>query len=102
MSGRLDKLLDVVLESGQGNVLDFREIRRAMLRTEIEMDHIYRPRTPLSVELGDIGYIRGDTFVKISNILHEVNVEIIHRPLDHISCSSGRFNSHLLNNGVLW
>ncbi|KAG9006143.1 hypothetical protein FRB93_008935 [Tulasnella sp. JGI-2019a] len=73
LTERLTGLLRPLKSRLMDGTLDYPQIRAAMSAIPgLDQGYFHFPATPLDVALGDIGYIKGDTFVKLYNIQEDM------------------------------
>ncbi|KAG9006146.1 hypothetical protein FRB94_012265 [Tulasnella sp. JGI-2019a] len=98
LSERLTGLLRSLEPRLLDGTLDYPQIRAAMSAIPgIELGYFIFPPTPLDVALGDIGYIKGDTFFKLHNIQDDIPFDPA--PFPGYFRASGDFKTEQLANG---
>lgn len=66
---RLTGLQESLSKPYKSGTLTYRTIRSNMLRLKgLSLSHMYYPPSPLDITIGDVGYMEGNTFVKLHNI----------------------------------
>jgi len=79
---------------------DYRVLRSRLLDIEsLCLNYPYFPPEPLDVQLGDIGYIRNDKFIKLTDRRQEL--KIVQKSIDPYITASGDHTSMDLGNGVV-
>ncbi|KAG9009322.1 hypothetical protein FRB94_012269 [Tulasnella sp. JGI-2019a] len=63
----------------------------------VDLDYMYLPPIPFNVALGDIGYIKGDTFIRLYNIQDDMPFNAVSNP--SYFRASGNFTTEQLANG---
>ncbi|KAG9036535.1 hypothetical protein FRB95_008590 [Tulasnella sp. JGI-2019a] len=98
LSERLTGLLGSLKSCLMNGSLDYSQIRAAMSAIPgVDLDYLYLPPIPFDVTLGDIGYIKGDTFVKLYNIQQDIPFDPV--PYPGYFRASGDFTTEKLANG---
>ncbi|KAG9036531.1 hypothetical protein FRB95_008586 [Tulasnella sp. JGI-2019a] len=98
LSERLTGLLGSLESRLMDGSLNYSQIRTAMSAIPgVDLDYLYLPPIPLDVALGDIGYIKGDTFVKLYNIQQDIPFDPV--PYPGYFRASGDFTTEKLANG---
>jgi len=78
MSQRLSDLFESLEPLHKSKTLTYPIARSHMLQSPlIHMGYFMLPQKPMEVAIGDIGYIRGDCFIKLHNIQSDWDLKIV-------------------------
>lgn len=93
---RLERFTDVIQGAGSGTrSIAFPDIRCAMMEAGVTLNHLFRPKTRLDADAGDLGYFEdkdGDLrFVKLCSLRDQIDTEILNSApsLLWVSCNGG-------------
>ncbi|KAG8871785.1 hypothetical protein FRB98_000493 [Tulasnella sp. 332] len=83
--------------------LTYPDIRRELLRTpSAHLCFVYRPKKPIDVALGDIGYMKGGSFVRLANINEDFAfVTVKNGNADYVRSAPPSIRSERLVDGTL-
>ncbi|KAG8869996.1 hypothetical protein FRB97_000465 [Tulasnella sp. 331] len=83
--------------------LTYPDIRRELLRTpSAHLCFVYRPKKPIDVALGDIGYMKGGSFVRLANINEDFAfVTVKNGNTDYVRSAPPSIRSERLVDGTL-
>lgn len=73
LNERLTGILESLSSFQQDGTLNYSRIRSELLRApDAELTFFFHPPEPLDVTLGDIGYMDGNSFIKLYNVEHDI------------------------------
>ncbi|KAG8871305.1 hypothetical protein FRB98_000913 [Tulasnella sp. 332] len=100
LSGILNQLEALKRFSGQR--LTYPDIRRELLRAPLaHLCFVYRPQIAIDVALGDIGYMNGGSFVRLTNIREDVAfVTVLNGNPDYVRSAPPLIQSERLKDGT--
>lgn len=104
---RLQRFIDVIQPEGAGagaKSIVFPDIRSAMMEAGVTLNCIFRPKTRLDADVGDLGYIEDKDgelrFVKLCSLRDQIDTEILDSAPLWVSCN-GRHTIGEPKDGVI-
>ncbi|KAG8851139.1 hypothetical protein FRB96_009480 [Tulasnella sp. 330] len=83
--------------------LTYSDIRRQLLRAPLaHLCFLYRPPKAIDISLGDIGYMNGNSFVKLANIKDDATISIVSNGnVDYVHSAPPDIQSERLGDGTI-
>jgi hypothetical protein len=81
----LNHLTRAEAEYGSLSLATVRTAMKSVLAKRIDIGYLYAPMVSLDVRIGDIGFIRGNSFTRLCNVDSDIQSTVISQPSFFIS-----------------